>query len=832
MSVEKKRNMVFVITIILMTIYLVWRMLFTLPLEEGVLNVIFGVLLILAETITVFTTFELFFQKMRMNHYRLECPEIPEECYPDVDVFIATHNEPKDLLYKTVNACTFMSYPDKSKVHIYLCDDGNRDEIRKLAEEFSIGYLGFSGNKHAKSGNYNYAMSHTSSPLIATFDADMIPQHTFLLKTVPYFLLPKMIKENGVWRLRREDEKEDSLKLGLVQTPQSFYNPDLFQFNLYAEGNIPNEQDFFSKEINTMRNSSNAIAYTGSNTVISRKAMEVIGGFPIKTITEDFETSIRLQKAGYITYATDEIQAAGLTTTTIKSMLKQRIRWARGIIQSLQNTHAIFTPKLPILSRITYLNSYLYWWSFFNRLIFILSPILFALFDFQIVNTGFWGIVIFWLPAYFFYSISMRYLSSNIRNQRWSQIIDTIFMPYLIVPVLLESLHIHQRTFKVTNKKEEGDFKSFQVSLFAIPHAVLLVLSVAAMVRFVYGKYGWALFYSSIIIFWIFYNMVALLYALFFMLGRPAYRSNERIRADEEVHVKYQQSSHEARTVDVSENGVAFKAKMPIYLPENETIKLVITTPLYTACLIGKIVYVKEHRDGWQYSAKITPVDEANKRQYMQIIYDRTHTLPMQMDMWITAYDDILRNIRKRVSQPFYDKRKQPRIQLDKLVVFADGSSCRLLSFNYLYFSAVDFQTDKGMDATYTFTTPAGTVMVLKRTGKYLNQSEEELLEVMNLKDLVSKSLINTILAEITDGRKYGMTPHELPSVKKSIPILEEADDPDEIDNIIGRIQGEQIVYELTDKDTDEIDELIRRIQGDLIAFDPELLEELSRYAV
>ncbi len=107
-----------------------------------------------------------------------------------------------------------------------------------------------------------------------------------------------------------------------------------------------------------MRNTSNAIAYTGSNTVILRAAMEEIGGFPLKTITEDFETSLRIQKAGFITYATDEIQAAGLTTTTIKSMIRQRVRWARGIIQSLQNTHAIATPRLPLLARLTYLNTF------------------------------------------------------------------------------------------------------------------------------------------------------------------------------------------------------------------------------------------------------------------------------------------------------------------------------------------------------------------------------------------------------------------------------------------------------------------------------------------
>lgn len=99
------------------------------------------------------------------------------------------------------------------------------------------------------------ALAKTSSPLVATFDADMIPRRTFLMRTVPYFLIPE-------W------------KLGLLQTPQSFYNQDLFQFNLYAEKGIPNEQDFFSREINLLRNATNTAAYTGSNTVILREALE------------------------------------------------------------------------------------------------------------------------------------------------------------------------------------------------------------------------------------------------------------------------------------------------------------------------------------------------------------------------------------------------------------------------------------------------------------------------------------------------------------------------------------------------------------------------------
>lgn len=753
---EKKRNIMFLITMILMTLYLGWRVLFTLPIHEGFLNLIFGVLLVSAEIITVFTTFELYYQKMRLNQFQLVLPQVPEEYYPDVDVFIATHNEPVDILYKTVNACTFMVYPDKSKVHIYLCDDGDREEVKTLADEFRIGYLGLSGNKEAKSGNYNNALKNTSSPLIATFDADMIPQRMFLMKTVPYFLLSKFKNEDGAWRLRREEEMESAIKLGLVQTPQSFYNPDLFQFNLYSEENIPNEQDFFSKEVNILRNSSNAVAYTGSNTVILRKGMEEIGGFPLKTITEDLETSIRLQKAGYITYATDEILAAGLTTTTVKSMLKQRVRWARGVIQSLQNTHAICTKKLPFKARITYLNSFLYWWSFFNRFIFIISPVLFALFDFRIVNASFWNVVFIWLPAYFFYSLSMRFLSGNIRNQRWSQVIDTIFMPYLIRPVILETLHIHERTFKVTSKKKEGDGTGYNLILYALPHVILLAFSLAAMIRFVHGKYGTALFYSSVIIFWIAYNMVALCYAILFMSGRKAYRFSERIGAEEEIIIEYNDTSYKGRTIDVSDSGLAFSSTEPIYLPEDHTIYFTIVTPYYKARLKGNIVYVKEQKGGWRYSAEASPIDEENKRQYMQVIYDRNHTLPKQMDLWITAYDDLLRNIKKRTSRAVSDKRTLPRIPLNKQISFHNGGACRLTSFNYKYFSAADFVTGESKDDRFLYKTVSGIMLVLMRTGKYVKDSSEELLTVLNINELLKKGQVSQVLYDLTkaEGNK------------------------------------------------------------------------------
>jgi len=648
---NSKRKYLFLFTAVLMTIYLLWRLFRTLPLDEGPAQMVFGITLLVAESVTVMTTFELYYRKVKADKGHLDMPVIPESEYPDVDVFIATHNEPCDLLYKTASACTYMEYPDKKKVHIYFCDDTCRPEVRKLADRLGIGYLGVENNKHAKSGNLNYALSMTHSPLIATFDADMIPRRTFLMDTVPYFAIPYYIKEDGIWRKRREEEMDEKLKIGLIQTPQSFYNLDLFQFNLFAEDVIPNEQDFFSMEVNQMRNSSNACAYTGSNTLISRRGMEEIGGFPYHTITEDFETSCRLQMAGYITYATDKVEAHGLSTTDVASMMKQRVRWARGVIQSIQNTHAMFSKDLPLSARITYLNAFLYWWSFFNRIIFILAPIMFALFDFKVVNCDLIELLIFWLPSYFFYSLSMKYLSSNVRSQKWSQIIDTTFAPALIIPVMLETFHIRETKFKVTNKKKQND--NSRSLAYMLPHLLLIVLSVLAIIRFVHGKYGMALVYSAIIIYWLCYNLIALLYAVAFMLGREMPRQAERIEAHEKAYLKWNGGELEGETEDVSDIGTLVRTKDP--LPEHvKNLVLEIESERYKAKLGGELVNswkdnrAKEGEPAFLHSFKVAPWEEHDRREFIQLIYDRDTGIARHIDSWNTTFDDLMRILSMR----------------------------------------------------------------------------------------------------------------------------------------------------------------------------------------
>jgi len=137
------------LAIISMTVYIVWRIFFTIPDHHtyGWLAAILGVLLVTAEGISMLEGVEHFLSLRKKT--TPDMPVLPADWYPHVDIFIATHNEDSELLYKTVNGCKHLRYPDQSKVHIFLCDDNSRPAVGELAARMGVGYLPLSGNKHA-----------------------------------------------------------------------------------------------------------------------------------------------------------------------------------------------------------------------------------------------------------------------------------------------------------------------------------------------------------------------------------------------------------------------------------------------------------------------------------------------------------------------------------------------------------------------------------------------------------------------------------------------------------------------------------------------------------
>ena len=635
-------RMILVVSSILTLVYLSWRVMYSVPTEYGYLAVAANVILLAVELLGFAETLVLYRNLMGLRKHTL--PEIPDEAYPDVDIFIATYNEPTELLRRTVNGCVHMKYPDPAKVHIWICDDNRRPAMRQLAEEMGVGYFDRPDNKGAKAGNLNNALARTSAPYIVTFDADMIPRSDFLLKTIPYFVDVEL-------RVRELPEK-DRVHLGLLQTPQCFYDPDVFQHALYSEKRVPNEQDFFYRTIEPAKTATNSVIYGGSNTVLARKALEDIGGFYTESITEDFATGLLIESHGYISLALPEPLASGQTPHTFREHIKQRTRWGRGVIVTAKKLKIWSRPGLTLGQRINYWSSVVYWYSPVKNLIYILSPLLFAVFALPVFKCSWLELAVFWLPMFIMQDISLIASSSRTISQKWSGIYETSVMPHLLIPILKESVGISLTAFKVTDKSAPGARRKTDLRAMA-PFLVLALLSVAGIVRILLIFNRMQAVGLLILLFWIIRNLYFLILAMFLVDGRDS--DTEAVRVVDAVPVAVTTEDgvlYEGVTTRMTEHNVTVFLDEGDSLGVGAAVRITIDNGDHRADLSGVVTGVLEARRSLARTQTIEIMDFGQDRyKYWELLYDRIPTLPQTLHRDFGIISHLWQNIAHRVAR-------------------------------------------------------------------------------------------------------------------------------------------------------------------------------------
>ena len=717
----------FVINTFFTLMYLMWRLFFTIPFEYGMISILAGFFLFFVEALGMVEAFVHYANMYNIRPYKKPEDIRPEE-YPDVDVFIATYSEEPALLYKTINGCKHLNYPDPSKVHIYVCDDNRRSEVRSLAESMGVNYLDRPDNKGAKAGNLNNALKHSSSPYILTLDADMIVQSCFLMETMPYIV--------DAERRNRGRKEKDKIKLGYIQTPQAFYNPDLFQYNLFSEGRIPNEQDYFYRDIQIARTRNNSVIYGGSNTIISREALEEIGGFYTGAITEDFATGILIQQAGYVTLGLGRPLASGLSPTDLPNLIQQRVRWARGVIATGRKMHIFRSRKMSFSQKMNYWASVYYWYAPVKRLIYILSPILYGTFNFMIFKCTLPEILIFWLPMYISSNISLSMLSEHVRNSKWTGIYETILFPYMLIPVLLESFGITLNKFKVTDKSDNS--KGQVEFIYMLPFLTLIILSLIGVVRCILIMFQSNSFSPIVILFWLLNNLFLLVMSVFFTTGRAANRKFERFPIVTDCTVHDSDLTVQGKTMDLSEEGMAVILNKPYMLGDVVTVD--VSNDMYSVSLRGEVVYVSEKKMGWGYSIKINDY-MGYYDSYLELLYDRIPMLPSEIKADVGSFDDLLINTKKRVDIPFYQKRKFARIDIG-LDSFSKGRKMHVLDFNYEFLSVVIPDPEKRIRLSI-FEDLTLELLYEREIGK-----DHHLYRVLNIYDIVADRALYLRLME------------------------------------------------------------------------------------
>jgi len=266
-----------------------------------------------------------------MWHYReehdlnLKSMGIPAQHVPSVDVFLPRYKEPWSLFKPTVEAALALDYP--GRVEVYVLDDGADADLRqRLTRELGLGtrpglhYIVREDRRYAKAGNMQHGLRIASSDLVCCFDADMRASPDFLLRTVPHILAYDA--RTGRWGLSEE--------VGLVQTPQAFYNSDE-PLTHAMDGNMRH----LMRVLYPAYNGLGCAPCIGTGYICQRAALDDIGGFTCGLAVEDVTTMCLITSAGWQSRFIAAHLVEGLSPTTLAEFFDQRLRWTAGQLQQV-----------------------------------------------------------------------------------------------------------------------------------------------------------------------------------------------------------------------------------------------------------------------------------------------------------------------------------------------------------------------------------------------------------------------------------------------------------------------------------------------------------------
>jgi cellulose synthase (UDP-forming) len=514
--------------------YFYWRIAWTLNLDSTI-DATASVLLLAAETYGLLILFLGYFQSLEVRPRRAPAPRTAWR----VDVLVPTYNEPEAIVRRTVIGALAMSYPHK---RVYVLDDARRPEIEAMARSLGCEYITRPDNRNAKAGNLNHALPLIDGELIAIFDADHVPVRGFLDKTVGFF-------EDG--------------RVALVQTAQHFFNPDPFERNLGLTARIPPEQSFFYHVIQPGNDFWNSAFFCGSCAVLRRSALDAIGGFRTRTVTEDAHTSLELHARGYRSVYLRLPLAAGLATETLAAHVKQRMRWARGMAQVLRVDCPLFKRGLTLAQRLNYFNAMLHFFFGIPRLIMIAAPLTFLFAGALPIKADALAVVAYILPHIGLSTIANSMIGRQYRHSFWASVYEVSIAPFTAGVTLLALVNPRLGRFNVTDKgttleRARFDFDTSRVTL------ALLLLSVAALaiafpVRlFLFStSHGDPSELDAIVMnsLWAVGNLVVLVAATCVAYEQPQQRSAPRVRRRYRCEIVLGEERILGRTWDLSESG-------------------------------------------------------------------------------------------------------------------------------------------------------------------------------------------------------------------------------------------------------------------------------------
>jgi cellulose synthase (UDP-forming) len=538
------------VTLILTWRYLFWRVTETIP-EFGLsADWLCGITFVGAEILTglgaTITWITLSRSSSRSEVVTANRPWLMQR-RPPVDVLICSYNEDRTILERTIIGAMAMDYPN---FKVWILDDGRRAWLKELCSQKGCQYLTRPDNFHAKAGNINNALKHLAGlerppEFIAVLDADFVPFVNFLSRALCLF------KDSTV---------------GIVQTPQHFFNPDPIQSNLAISEVFPDEQRFFFDIIMPSKDAWGLAFCCGTSSIIRFSAIQEIGGFPTDSVTEDFLLTIRLRERGYQTVYLNEKLTVGLAPEGLKEYATQRTRWCLGLVQICRGRSGPFRLRngLPLSLRIGLIEAFLYWGASFSfRMMCYFAPVAYFLFHIRMVHASLGDAVAHFAPMLVAQVAITTWLGGGRMLPIIADIYQLLIAPEIMTIVAYAVIKPGQHEFKVTAKGIQHEGLNVQWGLLGrfLAMASITILGVAKV--FIFDSKDLIEEGGAISLFWSWYNLAVLMLCCFVCLEQPRRRVDERFSTNERALIRIAGSLRAYDIKDISVSGLCLTGQIP-----------------------------------------------------------------------------------------------------------------------------------------------------------------------------------------------------------------------------------------------------------------------------
>jgi cellulose synthase (UDP-forming) len=532
--------------------YLVWRVLETLPPLAFNADFLLGLVFLVVEGLAIVgTTVSL----VLMTRIKSRSPDadrntpwlasLPRK--PLVDVLICTYNEDETILERTIIGAQALDYEN---FRLWVCDDGRRPWLQALCSRLGCGYLTRPDNAHAKAGNINSAMRHLAAlpeppDFISILDADFVVRPQFLSRAMT------LTKDEHV---------------GVVQTPQHFFNPDPIQSNLRIAKVWPDEQRFFFDVVLASKDAWDGAFCCGTSSVIRFAPLVAIGGFPTDSVTEDYLLTLRLKEAGYSTVYLNEPLSVGLAPEGLKEYITQRSRWCLGFMQIFRGRSGPLRldNNLTLFDRVLLIETFLHWsMTYTFRLLGLIVPAVYLLFDIQAVYAHVTDAVNHVFPYFVAQVALITWLTRGRVLPILADVSQLLGATEIVRSVAIGLAKPQGHKFKVTAKGGDRATRFVQWPMLRIFLGYLALTGAGILWAFVIDDSRPLADSSALALFWSWYNILVLTLACFVSIEERQRRDGERFQAHDAAVVRAGGRTAVCRVFDISVSGMAFFGQSP-----------------------------------------------------------------------------------------------------------------------------------------------------------------------------------------------------------------------------------------------------------------------------